>query len=363
MRKRKLIDCRGFADAPPESRNICHLDMGGDSAPPPDPALIAAQIRSMGYQDQAIQTMISNANTMLPLQKAQMQFGLDTSRTAWEQSQADRAYALDRRGELTGLQDRMIADANAFDAEVKGEEYAAQGVADVGMQAEQARQAMTRQQQRMGVNPASGKSLAMQSQMGIAEAAAKATAANKLRAAARAEGYGLTDRASNALAGYPAMGMSTTGSGAGFGANGLTLVNNAAAGMNSGLSSVVSGAGALGSNATGMYNAQANYATNTANSQGEMFGTLLGAGSQLGAAMIMSSDRRLKEDVVRVGTDEKTGLSLYEFSYKTEPGVRYRGVMADEVKSKFPQAVREGADGYMRVDYGMLGIQMQRVGG
>lgn len=361
MRKRKMTDCRGFADAPPESRNICHLDMGGDSAPPPDPKLIAAQIRSMGYQDRAIQTMIENAETMAPLQKAQMQFGLDTSRTAWEQSQADRAYALDRRGELTGLQNTMLDDAKSFNAESKGEEYAAQGVADVAMQAEQSRQAVTRQQQRMGVNPSSGKVMALQAQAGLGEAAAKASAASKLRAAARAEGYGLTDRASNALSGYPAMGMSTTGSGAGFGANGLTLVNSAAAGMGSNLSGVVSGAGAMGSNATGMYNAQANYSTGMANNQGEMFGSILGAGAQIGAAML--SDRRLKEDIVRVGTDERTSLPLYEFAYKSEPGVRYRGVMADEVKRKYPQAVVEGSDGFMRVDYGMLGIQMQRVGG
>ena len=67
---------------------------GGSSAPPPDPALIAAQIKSMGIQDDAINAMLRNADEMLPMQKEQMQFGLDTSREAYKQSQADREWML-----------------------------------------------------------------------------------------------------------------------------------------------------------------------------------------------------------------------------------------------------------------------------
>lgn len=258
----------------------------GSDAPPPDPRLVEAQLKSMGIQDSAIQEIMANTRELMPIQKEQMRFGLDTSRTAWDQSQADRGYSLERRGELTTLQDRMIGDANSFNVEAKGEQYAAQATADVGMQAEMARQAQTRGLQRMGVNPGSGKMLAMQSQMGLSEAAAKAGAVNKVREAARLEGYGLTDRASNALSGYPAMGMATTGSGAGFGANGLNIANQGLAGMNSGWGATASTAGAMGSNATGMYGAQANYKNQQDQiaASSDPFNTILGAAAGVGTS-------------------------------------------------------------------------------
>ena len=252
---------------------------GGSSAPPPDPRLVEAQIRSMGIQDRSIEEILANSRELMPIQREQMKFGLDTSRTAWEQSQADRGYSLERRGELTTLQDRAISDANTFDTEAKGEQYADMATADVGMQAEMARQSQTRGLQRMGVNPSSGRMLAINSQMGLSEAAAKAGAANKVREAARLEGYNLNDRASNALAGYPAMGMSATGSGAGFGANGLSLANSGLAGMNSGFGSAATVAGQMGSNATGMFGAQANYKNQQDQiaAQNDPFNTILGA--------------------------------------------------------------------------------------
>lgn len=336
----------------------------GSDAPPPDPRLVEAQIRSMGFQDEAIQQIMVHAREFAPIQKEQMQFGLDTARTAWDQSQADRRYSLERRGELTSLQDRMIGDANSFNAEAKGEQYAAQATADVGMQAEMARRAQTRGLQRMGVNPNSGKMLAMQSQMGLSEAAAKAGASNKVREAARLEGYGLTDRASNALSGYPAMGMATTGSGAGFGANGLNLANQGLAGVNSGWGAAATGAGAMGSNATGMFNAQAQYklAADKQAADNDPFASILGAGAQLGAAWL-GSDRRLKTNIKVVGFDERTGLNLYEFEYTNGSGQRYRGVMADEVKVNYPDAVFEMPDGFLAVSYAMLGLEMTQVEG
>ena len=74
------------------------------------------------------------------------------------------------------------------------------------------------------------------------------------------------------------------------------------------------------------------------------------------------SDRRLKENIAHVGLDDRTGLSLYEFSYIDKPGVRYRGVMADEVEPLFPQAVVTRPDGMKAVKYGLLGIEFSEVG-
>lgn len=71
------------------------------------------------------------------------------------------------------------------------------------------------------------------------------------------------------------------------------------------------------------------------------------------------SDIRLKTDFHRAGTTV-LGLPLYRFQYRNRPGV-YLGVMAQDVLKVEPSAVSIGADGYYMVDYGKLGIAMERV--
>lgn len=78
-------------------------------------------------------------------------------------------------------------------------------------------------------------------------------------------------------------------------------------------------------------------------------------------AMMMLSDRRLKRDIELIARDEVTGFNIYEFAYLGTPEIRYRGVMADEVKEVRPDAVITDPDGFMRVNYGALGIPFIRV--
>jgi hypothetical protein len=73
------------------------------------------------------------------------------------------------------------------------------------------------------------------------------------------------------------------------------------------------------------------------------------------------SDRRLNQDIELVGRDERTGLPLYEYAYKSDPSRRFLGVMADDVEAYMPAAVGEGEDGYKYVNYAMLGIEMVEV--
>jgi hypothetical protein len=69
------------------------------------------------------------------------------------------------------------------------------------------------------------------------------------------------------------------------------------------------------------------------------------------------SDIRLKRDIVPVGqlTD---GIGLYRYRYLWSD-TTYVGVMAQEVAAVKPEAVCQGADGYLRVDYAGLGLRMQ----
>lgn len=334
----------------------------GSSAPAPDPRLVEAQIKSMGIQDSAIQKILTQSDEMAPLQKEQTQFALDTQRQAWEQSQEDREYALGRRDQLTGLQDKMVEDARTFDTEARREELAGQAAADVSNAYESSRRTQAAEMARMGINPADGKYGAASNALAAGEALATAQGKNSARTAARAEGRALTDRAQTALAGYPAMGMQTTGQGAGFGSAAQMAANAGLAGLNSGYGQAAGAAGQMGSNATSMWGAQANHQANMQSN--DSVGGLLGGlgGAAVGMAKLgIFSDRRLKTDVQPVGVDERTGLPLYEFAYTAEPDRRYIGVMADEVQKQFPEAILLDGSGFMRVDYDALGIEFKEV--
>ena len=73
----------------------------------------------------------------------------------------------------------------------------------------------------------------------------------------------------------------------------------------------------------------------------------------------IASDIRLKKDIILVGTT-RYQLPLYDFSYIDQPG-RFEGVMAQDVLKVMPEAVTIDADGFYRVNYTMLGIEMKRL--
>ena len=68
------------------------------------------------------------------------------------------------------------------------------------------------------------------------------------------------------------------------------------------------------------------------------------------------SDRRLKQDVKRVGA-LPNGLPLYSFRYKWG-GPTFVGLMAQDVLRVMPDAVRTDPEGFYRVDYALLGTRM-----
>lgn len=264
--------------------------MGSKSsnAPAPDPRLVEAQLQSIGIQDRAIQEILSASREMRPLQREQMQFGLDSARTAYDQSQEDRTWMLGRRDMLGRVQSDLINDARSFNTDDRRNELAGEAIADVTQAFDGSRGAALRGITRMGVNPASGAYQSIQQRTFSDEALARATAANKTRQAARLEGFSMTDRANNALAGYPAMGMQATGAGAGYGGLGLNLANSALAGMNSGFGAAGQLGGAMGQNATGAFQAQAGYknAQDKLAADANPWGTVLGMAGTLGSAAI-----------------------------------------------------------------------------
>ena len=81
--------------------------------------------------------------------------------------------------------------------------------------------------------------------------------------------------------------------------------------------------------------------------------TTQGLFSALGTAAMFApkfSDRRLKSNIVQVGT-HPLGIGIYEYDIF---GNRERGVMADEVAKVMPDAIVPHESGYMMVNYGKL---------
>ncbi len=75
------------------------------------------------------------------------------------------------------------------------------------------------------------------------------------------------------------------------------------------------------------------------------------------AGACVPSDIRLKRDIALIGRLDN-GLGLYRYRY-TWSDQLYVGVMAQEVAAVRPDAVAQGPDGYLRVDYAALGLQLQ----
>lgn len=80
----------------------------------------------------------------------------------------------------------------------------------------------------------------------------------------------------------------------------------------------------------------------------------------LGAAGIMASDIRMKENIKQIHW-MPNGLPVYEYEYKPEfkdhplaGHGKFIGVMAQEVEHKYPQAVTTLDNGYKAVNYGLL---------
>lgn len=75
---------------------------------------------------------------------------------------------------------------------------------------------------------------------------------------------------------------------------------------------------------------------------------LMGLGGNIGAAMLMGSDIRIKDNIKRIGTADN-GLPLYLFTYKGSDKFNI-GFMAQDVEKVCPEAVIE-IDGVKHVDY------------
>lgn len=91
---------------------------------------------------------------------------------------------------------------------------------------------------------------------------------------------------------------------------------------------------------------------NQFNANQQQNASAMGTIGSLGGAMLMKSDRRLKRDIVKIGT--RDDLNVYAYRYVWDkPGTLRTGYMAQEVIKKLPCAVWKIGE-WFSVDYSIL---------
>lgn len=343
--------------------------MGKQKAPAPDPRMGEAAMRQIGLAERQY------ADFMAPGGDRDFMRGIADEAIGIQRGVADRANALsdyqleqmrfnDNRFRLTGvpLEDELLREVRKINPNEMASKAAAGARRELGI----AKDIRRRDLERRGVNPFSARALGDSRANAIDETNAVNSAFFKTKLAA--EQLGLANKMQlyggmRGMAGLGATNAQLAGNFLGLSSGAAGGLTNAAgssvsannAGFNTAMGGMSAGIGALGQyNSLQQSAAQINNAANP-------FPALLGAGATLGAAWLGArpSDRRLKENVLWVGVDEGTGLALYEFSYKGLPG-RWRGVMADEVEHRYPEAVLTTDDehAYKFVNYKLLGMEM-----
>lgn len=340
------------------------------STPPPDPNVGLAQ-REMTEIARSAEARAAASDkyfneTLAPKYLEQIDFANKIAKDQYTKQSEAQDFSMglakkydDRYWATTAKQQDAFYDSvDKYDTAAARDEMAGQAGADVEQATAINQQALQRGLARRGVNPGSGASAAATQQASTEGALARAGAMTLAQRAAKAEGLQLRAQAAG-------LGGNLTGATSSF-LGGSAAAGGAASGAGTGgLSALGNYTNALGSNTAG-YNATTGLATQNFNNVGNLgmqewlekskvaqqnangFNQIIGAG--LGAA-VRYSDRRLKTDVQRIGV-RPDGLGVYSYRY-VWGDARHVGVMADEVRQIYPDAVTT-VNGYDKVDYTQL---------
>jgi hypothetical protein len=339
----------------------------GGGAPPPDPSIGAAQVqlanlatRQQGFFEDKIapgmldQMQQSNAinRQVADASIAGMKFQNDQA-----QKYSDRYF-----GVQVPLEDEMISKARGYNEPAEQERMAGQAAADVEQASRIGQDNAQRGLRLRGINLGSGAAVSALTDMEQNSVLAKAGAMNRTRENARQLGWTRMGEAAALGRGLPSFGTASSQvaleGGRTASSAGAQGVSNAGALANASAQNTGAQGGLWGQ--SGQLGVGSKYNTASANWQNSQnndpFNTVLGAATGVGMSYLMGgSDRRLKEDIRRVGTTYG-GLPVYTFRYRDSPHVVHMGVMADEVEQVMPEAVLKGVvyGQYDAVNYSMI---------
>lgn len=354
----------------PDGRRMYFLDMGSDPAPAPDYTPVAQASK------EAAEVAAAQSDRVLAESKRQYDRNMEVAQPIIDaqagmmksaQEQGDEYYAY-WKAKARPVEDALNAEAMAAGSEAAQNEAAGKAIADTRAGTTQQANMILRQGIRYGYSPA--KMAAMSGAMAGSNASAIAAAGTRARDQERQLGFAKKMDVSGLYRGMPGAsqgaysaannsGNSAVGNSVNVG-QGMTNGAIAAAGIaNQGQATRLSGLNGILSAQTSAYNNSQNNS-----GMGSMIAGLGGLGQGLGAmktAGFFASDRRMKENIIRVGNDPR-GFGLYEFNYIGNEQ-RYRGVMADEIEPVMPDAVVYDDLGFASVNYPMLGVEMEAVNG
>ena len=343
--------------------------MGSKGAPPPDYTPLAeasaeaARIQAgLGREQLAFAREQYDRSTPILEGIANQQMAAQN-----EQMAQARDYYNYQRDTYRPLERGIVADAQRFNTEAYRNQLAGQAAADAGRAFGISQQQNQRAMASMGANPNSGRFAGMQNASGLQQAAMRANAMTGARNQAQQMGY--ARKLDAAGLGRGLAGASAAAYGGASNAGSMAGQNAQSAGQNY-MGNMAIGSGTIGSGQqmqlSGLGNILNNQTSAYVNTSGSLLGDIGGAlgGAAAAYTAFGGSDRRIKENIEEVGVDQRTALPLYEFNYKPEfgdPTIRYVGVMADEVELSYPDAVAVMDNGFMAVNYGMLGIEFKEV--
>jgi hypothetical protein len=233
--------------------------MGGKSAGDKGLKAVAATQQKLG-EDQAAQ-----GREYLEFSKKQyadnqkfvrqvLDVQLPAMRESLQAGREDRARYLTH---FAPLETKFADDAAAYDTPARREAEAGRATADVATAAEQNRQNAALQLESYGIDPSMTRSMAIDRQVGVANAATEAAAGNQARIGVEERGRNLEQAAINIGRGYPAQSMAATGQaiGAGQAAVGTQLAPQGQMNQGAGVATNMFGsAGNALSGAAGTYN-------------------------------------------------------------------------------------------------------------
>lgn len=203
------------------------------------------------------------------------------------------------------MQDKYVAEANAYDTPERREAEAARATVDMQRQAEAARSNSDARLRSMGLDPSQMRSATLLDTQNVALAAQQAGAANGARTAVEDRGRAMRADALNVMGGLPAQALAGF---AGAGAAGQGALGAGQAGQNAQLGAISGGAG-VGGTAMGFRSGALNNLSNLTGSPmqwagmgGNMYGQ---ASSSYGnAANTMSQDYQNKMSTWQAGQQQ-----------------------------------------------------------
>lgn len=248
---------------------LCHLDLGGGGSapPPPDPniGLAAQQNAAVAAEALAFNRQVYNDNR--PRQAAADALATQVVQDQLAISQQNQARAAEQWNRFQTLfapvEDRTVAEAMNIDSAAELARASGDAASGVQMHYDSAGRQRARAQAAMGINPNSGRAMAMDSESQLGLAASKAGAANNARLVARDRGIAMRAGVANFGRNMPntaanAYGLAVNSGNSAMNNQGsLMAMANANAGqMNQGFGVGIQGNHAAGNLLLGQYNGQ-----------------------------------------------------------------------------------------------------------